>query len=53
MDDASKLKKLQDLVNLEDEPSLVLYEKFEETIDKLEILTEKVEESRQILWASC
>ena len=37
-----KLKKLQDLSNLQSEPSLVLYERVEETLDKIDQLTEKV-----------
>ena len=44
-----KLKKLQDLIELEKEPSLVLYEKVSETIEKLDTMAEKIEESRQIL----
>lgn len=35
------IKKLKELVDLEQEPSLVLYEKVSETIDKLDSLTDK------------
>lgn len=44
-----KLKKLQDLVNLEKEPSLVLYEKLEQLTDTIQGIGAEVKESREIL----